>query len=306
MHFCHLRTLHPDPSLTMDGDPIKVVKEMRFLGLVFDTKLSFLPHIRALKARCLKALDVLKMLTATEWGADSTVLLQLYRALVRLKVDYGSIVYGSARKSYVKLLDPVHHQGVRLSLGVFRTLPIESLYVEAREPSLENRLYNSMPTSIQPLGLRARPHLQGLGVKLDNVAFNYVSDTPPWVLERPNIILELATSRKSDTPPITYYDQDLTIRNRFPRHIPFYTDGSKDTKRVSVAAVLINHSYGHRIQDHSSIFTAEARAILLALECIEHSNRKRFLIFTDCMSCLQALDHLKIDHPIIEEIISLN
>ena len=30
----------------------------------------------------------------------------------------------------------------------------------------------------------------------------------------------------------------------------------------------------------------------------------RFLIFTDSMSCLQALDHLKIDHPIIEEIIS--
>ena len=59
-----------------------------------------------------------------------------------------------------------------------------------------------------------------------------------------------------------------------------------------------------RIQDHSSIFTAEARAILLALECIEHSNRKRFLIFSDSMSCLQALDHLKIDHPIIEEIIS--
>ena len=74
--------------------------------------------------------------------------------------------------------------------------------------------------------------------------------------------------------------------------------------RVSVAAVLINHSYGHRIQDHSSIFTAEARAILLALEWIEHSNRKRVLIFTDSMSCLQALDHLKIDHPIIEEIIS--
>ena len=107
----------------------------------------------------------------------------------------------------------------------------------------------------------------------------------------------------TDTPPIKYHDQYLTIRNRFPRHIPFYTDGSKDTERVLVAAVLINHSYGHRIQDHSSIFTAEAHAILLALECIEHSNRKRFLIFTDSMSCLQALDHLKIDHPIIEEII---
>ena len=139
MHFCHLRTLHPDPLLTLDGDPIKVVKETRFLGLVFDTMLSFLPHIRALKARCLKALDVLKVLAAMEWGADSTVLLQLYRALVRSKLDYGSIVYGSARKSYVELLNPVHHQGLRLSLGVFRTSPIQSLYVEAREPSLENR-----------------------------------------------------------------------------------------------------------------------------------------------------------------------
>ena len=110
-------------------------------------------------------------------------------------------------------------------------------------------------------------------------------------------ICELAASRKSDTPPITYHDQYLTIRNRFPRHVPFYTDGSKDTERVSVAI-------GHCIQDHCSIFTAEAHAILLALECIEHSNRKRFLIFTNSMSCLQALDHLKFDHPIIEEIIS--
>ena len=49
---------------------------------------------------CLKALDVLKVLAATEWGADSTVLLQLYRALVRSKLDYGSIVYVSARNSY--------------------------------------------------------------------------------------------------------------------------------------------------------------------------------------------------------------
>jgi hypothetical protein len=34
---------------------------------------------------------------------------------------------------------PVHHQGLRLSLGAFRTSPVESLYVEANEPSLENR-----------------------------------------------------------------------------------------------------------------------------------------------------------------------
>ena len=78
----------------------------------------------------------MKVLSHTDWGADRTVLLQLYRSLIRSKLDYGSIVYGSARKSYLLELDTVHHQGLRLALGAFRTSPVESLYVEAEEPSL--------------------------------------------------------------------------------------------------------------------------------------------------------------------------
>ena len=73
---------------------------------------------------------------AVPWGADRTVLLQLYLSLIRSKLDYGSIVYGSARKSYLLELDTLHHQGLRLALGAFRTSPVESLYVEAEEPSL--------------------------------------------------------------------------------------------------------------------------------------------------------------------------
>ena len=57
----------------------------------------------------------------------------LYRSLIRSKLDYESIVYGSARKSYLQTLDSVHHQGLRLALGAFRTSPITSLYVEADE-----------------------------------------------------------------------------------------------------------------------------------------------------------------------------
>ena len=37
------------------------------------------------------------------------------------------------------MLDPIHHQGLCLCLGVFRTSPVCSLYAEAGEPSLENR-----------------------------------------------------------------------------------------------------------------------------------------------------------------------
>ena len=48
-------------------------------------------------------------------------------------------MYGSARKSYLQMLDPIHNQELRLCLGAFRTSPVESLYVDAHEPCLGAR-----------------------------------------------------------------------------------------------------------------------------------------------------------------------
>ena len=103
--------------------------KLKFLGLLFDSKLSFIPHITSLKSRCTKSLDLIKVLSNTTWGADRKVLLRLYRALIRSKLNC-CIVYGSARPSYIKRLDTVHNQGLRLCLGAFRTSPVQSLYVE--------------------------------------------------------------------------------------------------------------------------------------------------------------------------------
>lgn len=133
MHFCLLRSQHPE--LHMEGESIKIVKELKFLGLMFDNKLNFIPHMRALRKKCSKTMDILKVLTKTKWGADSNVLLRLYRVLIRSRLDYGSIVYGLTRISYTKVLDTIHHQGIRLALGAFRTTPIQSLYIEAGESS---------------------------------------------------------------------------------------------------------------------------------------------------------------------------
>jgi hypothetical protein len=52
MHLCQLRRMHREPEFTMDGGPIRVVKETKFLGLILDNKLSFIPHIKRRKIRC--------------------------------------------------------------------------------------------------------------------------------------------------------------------------------------------------------------------------------------------------------------
>ncbi|GFO48661.1 RNA-directed DNA polymerase from mobile element jockey [Plakobranchus ocellatus] len=138
VHF-HRQRIYTEPALHLDGQPIPVKGEVKFLGVVFDSKLNFSSHVKYLKKRCLKALNLLRVVGHTDWGADRATLLMLYRTLVRSKLDYGSIVYGSAKKHVLRALDPIHHQGLRIALGALRTSPIKSLYADAGEPSLEHR-----------------------------------------------------------------------------------------------------------------------------------------------------------------------
>ena len=187
-----------------------------------DKKLTFIPRIKALKAKCLKAVDVLKLLSNTNCGGARSVLLNLCTSLVGSKLDYGSVVYGSARKSYLKCLDTIHHQGLRLALGAFRTFPIESLYAESNEPSLyvrreksclqytaklaatpQNPTYYCVfnpkkPMAIQPLGLRIQPLLEQANISIRNAQPFSLPSKEPWTQKSPTIILDLQEIKKSE------------------------------------------------------------------------------------------------------------
>ena len=78
VHFCQLRKHHLDPQLYLNGTHIPTI--------------SFIPHITSLKSRCTKSLDLIKVLSNTTWGANRKVLLHLYRAFIRSKLDYGCMV----------------------------------------------------------------------------------------------------------------------------------------------------------------------------------------------------------------------
>ncbi|GFU96156.1 probable RNA-directed DNA polymerase from transposon X-element [Trichonephila clavipes] len=112
VHFCRKRNLHPDPSIHIGNIQIPVVSEVRFLGVIFDSKLTFLPHVLYLRKKCERSLNILKVLSNTLWGADRVSLLRVYQALILSRLDYGCVVYGSARASVLKRLDTVHHSAL--------------------------------------------------------------------------------------------------------------------------------------------------------------------------------------------------
>ena len=330
MHFSQLRNDRTDPELRLGGTLIEVVPQFKFLGLVFDSKLTFIPHIDYLFSKCQKALNLLKVAAHTDWGADRNVLMRLYRSHIRSKLDYGCIVYGSARKSYIKRLDSIHNQGLRLVLGAFRTSPINSLYVEANEPSLylrrkklsmqyalklksnpNNPAYNAVfnplykqlflrkERVIAPFSLRVEPLLNNLNIDLDDIAESVVVDVPPWTLRSPLYLFDLSTETKANTDSSFFITKFNEIRDEYSNYKSIYTDGSKDGHAVAAAAVSDNDTYTFRLPDKSSIFSAELKAIWLALDHIQHDAYDRFIIFSDSLSCLQALRNELYGNPIV-------
>ena len=115
MHFCQLRKAHDDTVLTLDGQPIPVVEETKFLGVIFDKKLTFIPHIKKLKAKCQKALNLLRVVAHTDWGADRKILLNLYRTIVRSnRVLTRILKIAVPDSSFMKNCSPSQNLGVPL------------------------------------------------------------------------------------------------------------------------------------------------------------------------------------------------
>ena len=57
-----------------------------------------------------------------------------------------------------------------------------------------------------------------------------------------------------------------------------------------------------RIPDDSSIFTAEAKAIYLALDCISTCDaNNKFIIFSDSLSVLEAMNPTSSKNPQIQK-----
>lgn len=93
---------YPNIQLTLNGVMLKQSEEINFLGLSFERDLKWKNHVTNLQRSCQSRINLLKMLSNTSWGADTTTLLNLYRSLIRSKLDYGCLCYDTANKTSLK------------------------------------------------------------------------------------------------------------------------------------------------------------------------------------------------------------
>jgi hypothetical protein len=270
-------------------------------------------------------MNLLRVVAHTDWGADSMTLLRLYRSLVRSKLDYGCIVYGSAKDSYEESLDRVQNAALRVCLGAFRTTPISSPHVEANELPLKLRkqklalqyiiklkanpsnaayssvyqpnytvLFDAKPNTIPSLGIRLRQAVAESGINLSSIALHALITTLAATITSFRLYF---LQYGYEIGHISWSVSIRISRTNFWKIWGLHkncTDGSK--QKSAAAAVIVNKVLVKRLPDHASILSAEAQAILLALalNIISQSSNQQFLILSDSLSCVEAIKKTEI------------
>jgi ribonuclease HI len=334
VHFTRRRGPYPDPSLTLHNTALQVTEQMRFLGLIFDRKLTWVPHVKDLKTRCLKAMDLIKCISGQKWGADRQTLMRLYQALVRSKLDYGCQAYASAAPSTLKMLDSVHHLGIRLATGAFRTSPAQSLCAESGEPSLSLRrdklsmqlqarivrqpgsltcaaacnqseeldaIFGGSVSLRPPYGRRVNQLTIELLTEIPHILPVAVAGVAPWTLPDIKVCTGMTHHLRGDAPSGALRAFFLEHQQTHSQSVPVYTDGSKSERGVGWAAVFPTSTVRGKLPDQASIFTAELSAIISTLENILDQPQTNYIIYSDSRSSLQALQHIYSDQPLIQK-----
>jgi hypothetical protein len=108
------------PTLTLYNQAIEKVPRIRFLGVIFDSQLTWKSHISSIVSSCNKLIGLLTILGHHTWGADTGVLLSVYKSLVRSRLEYGLIAYGACRKTTREPIEVLQRAALRIILGAYR------------------------------------------------------------------------------------------------------------------------------------------------------------------------------------------
>ena len=314
-------------SLKMNNTNIQFYDHVKFLGMIFDSHLNWKAHINNIKGKALKALNILKKLAHTSWGADRKTMLLLYKSTVLPVLDYGSPIYCSASMPTLKLLNPVHHLGLRIATGAFKSSPTTSVIVDSGDLPLEyrhqitsmkkaltikngnsvtkksfDRVNMSQFIKMPPFPIRANRLLEQNNLKEIDI-FKDSNSIPPWMINQPKVCTSLFhLSKKTITNPDALKQHALKHMNKHLNCLSFYTDGSKTKGGVGFSVISKDFRYKSSLIQEASVYTAELYAIKTALQVIFDKNVNNAVIYTDSKSSAEAINSFNPKHELVQNI----
>ena len=139
-------------------------------------------------------------------------------------------------------------------------------------------------------GIHCKKLLREAEIDVGEIAINSFPDVPIWDSEPVTFDFTLSEFDKSSTSSTVFKSRFNEVKQKYLDFCHIYTDGTKLETKVASAYVCPYGTRDYRLRDGCSVCTAEVEAIDKALTYVKVSTRKSFVIFSDSMSVLQAIE----------------
>jgi hypothetical protein len=121
-------------EITVQGDKVSFsVKSIKFFGLHFKSNLDWEDEINAIVRKCEKPIKIVKCVKYPWWAADPVILVRLYKALIRSRVEYGAFLFHKVKNKQVQKLEKIHYRAIRGALGYRNRTTTNIMLAEAKE-----------------------------------------------------------------------------------------------------------------------------------------------------------------------------
>ena len=119
--------------IKIDGETVPTVPKPKFLGVTFDSLMTFKHHAKVTKTKVQAKSNVIKALAGTTWGKEKEVLLNTYKAIGRSQLNYACPVWTPMlSKTEWEGLQIAQNANLRAALGCVTMTGIDHLHTEAK------------------------------------------------------------------------------------------------------------------------------------------------------------------------------
>ena len=261
---------------------IKGVQSLVFLGVTFDTSLTFTEHIKLRAANVLKLLFSLKPVARKSWKVSKNFFHQIYVGAILPKVFYAAPVFITLHKNGYSPLSKVLRQVACFISGCSRDTPTDFLFAAADIPPTDIflkqqailRFFNTALQTPPEWGFLLFQFLGRTNLALRDIASNMGISPDIFSLLRPKAQLGPQCYHPADRTPLKVSLKFDNFSKVHPDSILVCTDGSSDGTNFGSGLVLFRGTdlikpiviKSFSLPEYATVYSAESVVLLEGLK----------------------------------------
>ena len=276
--------------ITIEGSNLEWKREIKYLGITLDSKLTFSKHIEEIASKATKGIMICRRLAGKNWGSSPKILRQMYLTIIRPIITYGCVVWAdrASLETVRRKLSKVQRLACVCITGAMKTCPTAAMEIIVDFPPLHVAVITAARLALVRIVNRWNKRSEHTE-RRDNKTLSECS----YLLNLPTDItpLKFCFERDFNTTINSRADFGETTANLPDHTIKWYTDGSKSKTGAGVGIVGPRIKIKEALGKETTIYQAELYALDRCLQInIDRKYRsKEIVIMTDSQAAIKAL-----------------